>query len=78
MSINTNQLVAELEKNLGEKPYFTGKNLVDLGLFGSATALNKALKRGDIPTIKISTKRTVVPKSAVLDYFRRNLAEITA
>jgi hypothetical protein len=35
---NTNDLVAELERNLGEKPYIVGKDLIDLGLYGSATA----------------------------------------
>lgn len=75
MSINTESLVQELDRFLGEKPYITGNQLIEIGLFGSASAVTAALKREVLPSIRISPKRIVVPRSAVLEYFRNNLAE---
>jgi len=72
-STSTESLVQEFNNFLGDKPYFTSNQLIDLGLFGSYSAANAALKRGAIPSIKVSPKRTVVPRSAVLEYFRNNL-----
>lgn len=71
----TDNLIADLISHLGEKPYFTGQFLIEIGLFGSQTALAQALKRGDLPTIRISPKRQVVPRKAVIEYVRKNLAE---
>ena len=71
MSIET--LVREFDELLGKKPYFTAKQLIDLGLFGSVSAASKALKRKDIPSIKVSEKRSVIPRSAVLKFFKENL-----
>jgi hypothetical protein len=73
MSTNTQSLVDEFDKLLGNKPYCTGTQLIEIGLFGSTAAVTAALKRGTLPSVKISPKRTVVPRSAVLDYFRNNL-----
>jgi hypothetical protein len=75
MSVNTD-LVQEFEKLLGNKPYFTKSRLIDLGLFGSSNAASDALKTGLLPSIKMSSKRTVIPRSAVVEYFRKNLENV--
>lgn len=75
MSDNIEMLVAELDLYLEPKPYFSISHLRTLGLLGSHSALNAAIKRGILPSIKISSKRTVVPRSAVLAYFRNKLIE---
>lgn len=67
-------LIKEFDEHLPKKPYFALSELIDIGLFGSSSAVNAAIKRKDIPSIKVSPKRTVVPRSAVVDYFRKNLA----
>jgi hypothetical protein len=74
MSTLTESLVTEFDNFLGNKSYITPAQLIEIGLWGSASAAATALKRGDIPFIKISPKRTIIPKSAVLDYFRKNLS----
>lgn len=73
MSTSTEVLVEEFNKFLGKKPYFTPKHLIEVGLFGSYSAAYTALKKGAIPSIKVSPKRTIVPRSEVLKYFRENL-----
>jgi hypothetical protein len=77
MSTSTESLIKELDTFLGNKPYFTGTQLIEIGLFGSASAVTSALKKGLLPSIKISPKRTIVPRSAVVKYFRENLLETT-
>jgi hypothetical protein len=75
MSISTESLVKEFDNFLGKKPYFTPAQLIEIGIWGSHTAATASLKRGDLPSIKVSPKRTVIPRSAVLDYFRKNLIQ---
>jgi hypothetical protein len=75
MSMSIESLVKEFEEFLGDKPYFTRGQLINIGLWGSSTAAATALKRGDLPSIKVSPKRTVIPRSAVLQYFRKNLIQ---
>lgn len=71
--MSTIELIEEFDRLLGDKPYFTVKQLIDLGLFGSVSAASKALKRGDLPSVKVSEKRTVIPRSAALQFFKDNL-----
>lgn len=73
MSTSIEFLVQEFDNFLVNKPYFTPAQLIEIGLWGSSSAASAALKRGDLPSIKISPKRTVVPRSAVVEYFRNNL-----
>lgn len=75
MSTSTESLISEFEKLLGPEPYFSPRRLITLGICGSPSAAAALLKRGSIPSIKISTRRTVVPKSAVLEFIRQNLKE---
>jgi len=66
---------AEFSSFLDRKPYCTISQLIALGLFGSQSAASAAIRRGDLPSIRISPKRTVIPRSAVLEYFKSNLVE---
>ena len=70
-------LVQEFDELLGKKPYFTLTQLIELGLFGSSAAAATALKRGILPCIKMGPKRTVIPRSAVLGFFKENLMQGT-
>lgn len=69
---NTN-LIQEFADQLDDKPYFTISELIKLGVFGSSSGANKALKNGLIPFIKVSEKRKVVPRKSVIDFFSKNL-----
>lgn len=73
--MSTESLIEEFETLLGNKPYFTAKQLIELNIFGSQSAAIAALNRGTLPSIQISSKRRVIPRSAVIQYFRHNLME---
>ena len=67
------RLIQELDASLAKKIYLTGNDLIKIGLFGSHSAIDSALKRGDLPYVKISSRRRVFPRSAVLEYFKNNI-----
>jgi hypothetical protein len=68
MSIETT--IKHFESQLGDEICVSPKKLVDCGLFGSINAVKNALKKGLIPSIKVSSHRTLIPKSSVLDHLR--------
>ena len=71
--MSTLDLISEFEQLLGSKPYFSTSRLTKLGLFGSSSAANAAIKRGELIALKISSKRYVIPRSSALNYFRQKL-----
>ena len=72
MSINTKSLIQE---SLGNKLFCTKKQLISLclnaGLCGSISGAETALKL--LPWIKMSPKRMVVSRNAVLEYFQNHI-----
>ncbi len=68
-----NGLEKELNEKIGDRPFFTLPELVSLGLFGTVQTARHALQDGEIPFIRISTRRCVIPRSAVLDFIRKNM-----
>ena len=74
MSTKTESIIQE---SLGNKPYCTKKQLIDmclnLGICGSPSGAISALK--SLPWLKVSTKRTIVSRSAVIDFFNNTLID---
>jgi hypothetical protein len=68
-------LVKELNKKIGDRTFFTLPELVSLGLFGIVQTARHALKEGELPFIRISERRCVIPRTALLDYIRSNISE---
>lgn len=68
-------LIAELTKELGDRRCFTIDDLHSLGFFGSKHAARMALNNGKIAYVKISPRRRVVPRAALLEYLKNNLSE---
>lgn len=75
MGTQFNQLVEELNKKLGDQPFYTLRQLTSIGFFGTTSAARKALKSGKLAFVKISPRRCVVPRNTLLDYLRCNLSE---
>lgn len=70
-----NLLIDELTEELGDRHFYTIHDLHTLGFFGTKNAARKALKNGKLAYVKISQRRCVVPRAALLDYLRNNLSE---
>lgn len=68
-------LAEELNRKLGDRPFYTLRQLTSIGFFGSVPAARLALKRGLLVFVKISPRRYVVPRSALLEYIRKNLSK---
>lgn len=68
-----NLLIDELTKQLGDRQFYTIHDLHAMGFFGSLQAARKALQLGHLPFVRISQRRCVIPKAAVLKFLRENL-----
>ena len=71
--MTTYSILDEVAEKIGSKSFCTANDLIDLGLFGSHNAVLIALRRGDLPFVKISSRRFVVPTKDVLKFVERNL-----
>lgn len=70
-----NLLVDELTKQLGDRHFYTIRELHTLGFFGTVDAARKALKHGKLAYVQISPRRRAIPRAALLDYLQNNLSE---
>lgn len=70
-----NSLIEELNKQLGDRYFFTLQDLHSLGLFQTVYAARKALKDGKLTYIKISPRRRVIPRSVLMAYIRHNISQ---
>jgi len=71
----TAALLEEIEQLLGKQQFIPLPDLVRLGLYGSHSAALAAVKRGEIPIIRVTKSRFVVPRKAVLNFIRENFEE---
>lgn len=65
--------IENVETELGNSLFVTPARLIELGLFGSQAAAHEALKRGILPSIRVSEHRILIPKSYVIAFIRDNL-----
>lgn len=68
-------LIAEIDEKLGIKSFYSISELKKIGWCGTRAGIHKALKRdGQIPFIKASPKRVLIPRYALIEYMRRNIS----
>jgi hypothetical protein len=68
-------LVKELNEKIGDRAFFTLSELVSLGLFGTVQTARKALVDGELPFIRVSQRRCVIPRTSLLDYINKHLVK---
>lgn len=68
-------LVEELNSKLGNRQFYSLRELTSIGFFGSMPAARMALKEGRLIFVKISPRRLVIPRSVLLEYLRNNVSE---
>jgi len=75
MSNYLKTLLKEISEQLGDHQFFTASELAKIGFFGTTYAARKAIKEGKLPFIRISNRRKVIPRPALLEYLRNNISE---
>lgn len=70
--MTTYSFLDEITEKVGNKSFCTTNDLIEIGLFGSHNAVLVALRRGDLPFIRISSRRFIVPTKDLLDFVERN------
>lgn len=68
-------LIDELNETLGDRPFFTTRDLHDLGFFGTLESARLALKDGRLAYIEISPRRRLITRAALLEYLLKNYSE---
>ncbi len=64
------KIIQKFEEKLGGSDFISPTKLISAGIYGSYGAVKLALKRGDIPSIKISSHRTLIPREGVIEYLK--------
>ena len=72
MTIYSISILEEVAEKIGNKSFVTPNDLIRLGLFGSHNAVLVAFRRGDLPYVRISNRRLVVPKKDLISFIERN------
>lgn len=72
--MTTYSIVDEIAEKIGNKSFCTANDVIELGLFGSHTAVHIAFRRGDLPFVKISARRFVIPTKDLLKFIERNFS----
>jgi len=76
MSNSTIDLVKHFEDRLGEGELLPITDLVRCGLYGSVGAAKQAIERGDLPGLKVSRNRTLIPRQAILAHIRKSVLAV--
>lgn len=69
-------LIDEVDKQLGNRQFFTCRELCDLGLFSSKSSAREAMRGGLLPFIIMGPRRHVIHRSILLNFIRSNLKGI--
>lgn len=66
-----NDLIKRINQIMGSRHFFTSADLIRLGIFGSKSAVWRAVKLGYIEAIYITDRRRVIMKESLLNYIKR-------
>lgn len=75
MSELTKAMLETIDQKIGDKSFYSVKELVTVGVFGSLVSARRALKKGCLPYIRVSQRRFVVLRPALLHFLQNNFAE---
>jgi hypothetical protein len=70
-------VLEKFDKLIPKKEFLTVAELRKTGLFGSSSATLKAVKKGLIPRIKVSCRRSLIPRESILKFIQDNFQEIS-
>ncbi len=68
-------LVDEINRKLGDQSFYTLRQLISIGIFGSMHSARQAIKQGRLSFIKISPRRCVIQRKTLLDFVSRHSQE---
>lgn len=74
--MNQKTIIEKITEKLGDKEFLRPNALVKTGLFGSVTAVRHALKKGVLPSLRVSPRRVLIPKESVIEHLQRNLSGV--
>jgi hypothetical protein len=73
--MKTCSILEEVAEKLKDKSVCSTSELVNLGIFGCHNSVLVALKRGDLPFVRISPRRLIVAKKDLLKFIESNFQD---
>jgi len=73
MSEIIKEMVENIDQILGNKPFYSVRELVKCGIFGSLVSARRALQGGRLLYVKISQRRFVVIRQELLSFLQNNI-----
>jgi hypothetical protein len=73
--MKAHSILNEVSEKIGNKSFCTANDLIEIGLFGSHNAVLVALRRGDLPYLKVSSRRLIIPKKDLIKFIERNFKD---
>ena len=67
------QMIDTFDQKIGDKPFYSVRELVNCGIFGSLVSARRALKRGRLNYLRISQRRLVVIRHDLLNFLKSNV-----
>lgn len=64
------KIIQKFAEKLGDDDFVSPSSLVSAGIYGSYGAVRQALIKGDLPSIRISRHRTLIPREGVIEYLK--------
>lgn len=75
--MSQNTIIEKLTQKLGSGDFLRPIALAKAGLFGSVTAVRHALKKGVLPSLRVSPRRVLIPKESVIEHLQKNLSGVS-
>jgi hypothetical protein len=69
----TEALLKAFEVQLGDSFFITVRQLVDYGFYGSLSSARQALLQGQLPIVRVSKRRILVPRPSLIEFLRQNI-----
>lgn len=66
------QMIDTINQKMGDKPFYSVRELVNCGIFGSLVSARRTLKRGRLNYVRISQRRFVVIRHDLLKFLKSN------
>lgn len=75
MNENIKEMVDNIDLKIGNKSFYSTRELVNCGVFGSLVSARRALQGGRLRYVKISQRRFVVDRQELLSFLQNNFDE---
>jgi hypothetical protein len=72
MTVMNKIMIDDIDQKIGNKSFYSVRELVSAGVFGSLSSARRALQGGRLTYIRISQRRFVVQRQELLNFLQKS------